>query len=125
MPPVALTASVVKRERQTGLRLACDALEGVAEDPRANDDGDAREANAGAKRTANETLLEELRGAGGEMAIVGFWESRDAFDPLAALHFLARSSGGRAVVSMRAVRDVRGGGETSDRGVTRGDDAGE
>ena len=94
MPPVALTASVVKRERQTGLRLACEALEGVAEDPRANDDGDAREANAGAKRTANETLLEELRGAGGEMAIVGFWESRDAFDPLAALHFLARSSGG-------------------------------
>ena len=60
MPPVALTASVVKRERQTGLRLACEALEGVAEDPRANDDGDAREANAGAKRTANETLLEAV-----------------------------------------------------------------
>ena len=94
MPPVALTASVVKRARQTGLRLACDALEGEPVDRGARDDGDARHDDAGARRAANEALLTRLRDAGGEMAIVGFWESRDAFDPLAALHFLARDGGG-------------------------------
>ena len=72
MPPVALTASVVKRERQTGLRLACEALEGErGGSRRANDDGDARAATTRARDANGE------RGAAGRdcAARGGRWRS--------------------------------------------------
>jgi len=96
---VVLRASVVKRERQTNLRLACVALERIVAD-----DADALDstteavprvdARASASRAANEALLARLDARGGELTIVGFWESKGMCDPLAALHFLSRDSGG-------------------------------
>jgi len=42
----------------------------------------------------NERFLSTLVERGGELVVVGFWESRDAFDPLPALHLLSSASGG-------------------------------
>ena len=99
---VVLRFSVVKRERQTNLRLACVALERVVvvadgddDDEDSTADGDARKGTRGeTSREANEGLLRDLDVAGGELTIVGFWESRETFDPLPALHFLSRDAGG-------------------------------
>ena len=99
---VVLRFSVVKRERQTNLRLACVALERVVvvaddadDDEDSTADGDAlRRTRGETSREANEGLLRDLEVAGGELTIVGFWESRETFDPLPALHFLSRDAGG-------------------------------
>ena len=99
---VVLRFSVVKRERQTNLRLACVALERVVvvadgddDDEDSTADGDGRTRTRGeTSREANEGLLRDLDVAGGELTIVGFWESRETFDPLPALHFLSRDAGG-------------------------------
>lgn len=109
---IELRASVAKRGHQTGLRLSCAALarpdEGAgAGATRTNvndDDGSVGVVvNAGERAVndekipttnENERFLSTLVERGGELVVVGFWESRDAFDPLPALHLLSSASGG-------------------------------
>ena len=121
---VVLRFSVVKRERQTNLRLACVALERVVvvaddadDDEDSTADGDAlRRTRGETSREANEGLLRDLDAAGGELTIVGFWESRETFDPLPALHFLSRDAEGRRRFgARRAMGATRKSGNRSRR----------
>ena len=115
---IELRASVAKRDHQTGLRLSCVALARPDEGASAgatrttgadgsvgapvNDAGVGAE-NDGCTPTTtattddNERFLSTLVERGSELVVVGFWESRDAFDPLPALHLLSSASGGTPV----------------------------